>query len=269
MHSFTPARIASSISPASIVDAIRITFDGWMFPLQQRQRGRQPVLAAHVDQDDVRLDCVSLDQGVEIRGPRRGRHVICSAQQFLDPWVARADNGERNRHRSPLSNENDGSQERRAVRERRGAPRHRWDGHDSADDRVTPRSECQLARRLVHISHAFDEETENVDHSKDAVGPTGVLGQEVVDVDDADGNDSGARGRGAERAARDAARSPGGARITSVGALRYPAVSDQPCCRARSRNTHARPNRPCRRSRYSSDTRCPARRSSTAGRRKT
>ncbi len=186
-----------------------------MFPFQQRQRGRQPVLAADVDQDDVRLDCVSLHQGVEIRGPRRGRHVIRSAQQFLDPWVARADNGERNRHRSPLSNENDGSQERRAVRERRRAPRHRWDGHDSADDRLATRFERQFARHLVHISHAFDEETVNVDHSKDAVGPTGVLGQEVVDVDDADRNDSGARGRGAERTARDAACSPGGARITS------------------------------------------------------
>ena len=59
--------------------------DRRMLPLQQRQRGWQPVLAAHVDQDDVRLGSLSLQQGVEIGDPRRGRDVIRSAQQFLDP----------------------------------------------------------------------------------------------------------------------------------------------------------------------------------------
>ena len=38
-----------------VVDAISDHADRRMLPLQQRQRGRQPLLAAHVDQDDVRL----------------------------------------------------------------------------------------------------------------------------------------------------------------------------------------------------------------------
>ena len=39
------------------------------------------------------------------------------------------------------------------------------------------------------VPHSFDEEAIDIHHLQDAVGPVGILGQELVDVDDADWHD--------------------------------------------------------------------------------